>query len=95
MFADAVESSVGGSGARKVKNGEGGARASSVSNILGSTSNGLTAVLLVANISNGITRDAHVWSVCGMELMDSSRKNSISPEKKGEPGGMGWRSALM
>ena len=30
--------------------------------------------LLVPNFSNGIT---HVWSVCAMELMDSSRKNSF------------------
>ena len=64
-------------------------------------SNGLTAdtVLVAANISNGITRDAHVWSVCAMELMDSSRKNSIWTEKKAiwklEPGGMGCRTALM
>ena len=49
-------------------------------------SNGLTAARSTpcSNISNGITRNAHVWSVCAMELMDSSRKNSIWTEKKGD-----------
>ena len=44
-------------------------------------SNGLTAARSTpcSNISNGIT---HVWSVCAMELMDSSRKNSIWTKKK-------------
>ena len=101
MFADAVESSVGVSGARRVRMGRRGSRIVSLKHfgvIPPSPSNGLDTVLVVVNICNGIT---HVWSVCAMELMDSSRKNSISTEekkkKKGdmEPAGMGWRSALM